>query len=259
MNIEVGRLQVNDEYELWSTYRDSKEKRKKHGFLFYEFLKAEKEGFEEMTIEELQHEFQASEGININDYAEFLKKYNDRWKAKKGAFKKWKAKYGINDDIYLLKNEAENIKMFFDMLDSPVDRYREVAEKWFVNKIGNLSFVGLNNTAFTVTSDSILSLIAHEIIELQKIGRKFCKCKCGLWYVKKSDQRANYCPDCPPPSKQKGYKLLENNDRTYRCRLRQAINAGKITREEAIKKANIHTEKNMDLRDFDKWLYNKKI
>jgi hypothetical protein len=87
-------------------------------------------------------------------------------------------------------------------------------------------------------------LIGFEISEMLRLGKKFEKCdNCGLWYIRKTRQRQNYCPNFPMPS----LSNEANRERVKKCRINQNIASGKLTITEAAKKQG------MSIKEFEEW------
>lgn len=77
-----------------------------------------------------------------------------------------------------------------------------------------------------VFADSLIPLMAYEIMKLFEMKRGFQKCSCGLWYTRPKNQPkdSNHCKSCPSKSKAKG----NSTPRVYK---RRAIDALKIGRK----------------------------
>jgi hypothetical protein len=175
---------------------------KKHGFLILDFLKSEKD-----------------------------------WYKNPKKFLNWKARYGITDNNLVLGEAAQYFKLHLGLINGE----SENKQAWLddiANKIQDINIIGSRNGIFTVTSTSIISLMAYEIIELYKFGKSIGICACGEWFIRNNSKghQLKHCPNCPSPSKRKGYDRNGNNERVKKCRVRKELESGKITYEEVAKK-----------------------
>lgn len=140
----------------------------------------------------------------------------------------WAHKYGYN--LHLEEHEYE----LYNFIRNVMHILENEGQKDFgMNEIIHLVNLGYENGKFVYEANNILELITAEIIELQKLGKKYKKCDCGMYYIDRPRVKEMHrCPFCLPPSKDIAVNTeLKREFGRYKSQIYNRKTAGKISEE----------------------------